>query len=434
MLNVQKEIYEEILKMPVIDTHEHLPYSDDDREKNTDILKEYLSHYMSSDIKSAGMKALDFNRVIDTGKPLVERWKLVEPYWEVCRYTGYGRALDIAVQAIYGIGKVCGSTIEALDEAFQKTLVPGHFQHVLKELSGIRISLLDGFTGRFECDRTLFRRVWRPEKYIMPEIYKGNVIEWIEQVYGISVRTLDDWIEAFDKEFRDALGSGVVALKCGLAYQRSLQFNKVDYAVARNTFAGDLDKWNRNGYQTGDSLNFSKEVQDYMMHHILHASNKEHMTFQFHTGLQEGNGNDIRNSDPSLLTELFFLYPDVDFDLFHISYPFQGIAAVLCKNFPNVFIDMCWAHIISPYASRQSLNDFLDTVPYNKISAFGGDYLFVDGVYGHLYLARQNISSVLAQKVEEGVFSAEKAIDIAQALLYKNPIRIFKLAGEISDL
>lgn len=31
-----------------------------------------------------------------------------------------------------------------------------------------------------------------------------------------------------------------------------------------------------------------------------------------------------------------------------------------------------------------ALLEWFDTVPLNKISAFGGDYLSVDGVYGHL--------------------------------------------------
>jgi hypothetical protein len=95
--------------------------------------------------------------------------------------------------------------------------------------------------------------------------------------------------------------------------------------------------------------------------------------------------------------------------------------------FPNVFIDMCWAHIISPSASIHALEGFLDTVPYNKISAFGGDYIFVDAIYGHLNIARQNVSRVLAQKVTDGKFSVEKAIEIATALFYENPKRIFKL-------
>jgi hypothetical protein len=95
--------------------------------------------------------------------------------------------------------------------------------------------------------------------------------------------------------------------------------------------------------------------------------------------------------------------------------------------FPNVTVDMCWAHIISPSASICALHDFLDAIPYNKISAFGGDYLFVDGVYGHLEIARRNVARVLAEKAENGIFGEDKALEIARALFYDNPKRIFKL-------
>jgi hypothetical protein len=88
---------------------------------------------------------------------------------------------------------------------------------------------------------------------------------------------------------------------------------------------------------------------------------------------------------------------------------------------------MCWAHIISPSACVRALDDFLDAVPCNKISAFGGDYLFADGVYGHLRLARENVARTLSGKVERGVFSEEMAVRIARALFYENPKRIFKL-------
>ena len=84
--------------------------------------------------------------------------------------------------------------------------------------------------------------------------------------------------------------------------------------------------------------------------------------------------------------------------------------------------------MISPSASVAALHDFLDAIPYNnKISAFGGDYMFVDGVYGHLEIARRNVARVLAEKVESGVFDEVKALEIALALFYGNPKRIFKL-------
>lgn len=423
-LELYKEIFEQVQQIPVVDTHEHLPYCDEIRDKDTDVLKEYLQHYMSSDIISAGMDKKEMEKVMDTNIPILERWAMVEPYWEVCRYTGYGRALDISVRKIYGIDGIRKDTIEALNDAFMKSLIPGHFHYVLKDICNVRVGLLDGFLGRFECDKELFRRVWRPENYIMPD--SAEFINWLEREYSIDVRTLDDWLEAFDRELEDALANGIAALKCGLAYSRSLYFKKVDYKTACSVFNKSLEDWRRNG-----TLTFPVEVQDFMMHYILRKADEKNLTFQFHTGLQEGNGNILSNSNPILLNNLFLEYPNVNFDIFHIGYPFQGIASALCKNFPNVFIDMCWAHIISPSASMQALDDFLDAVPYNKISAFGGDYLLVDGVCGHLHMARENVSRVLATKVEQGVFSLEKAIDIAKALFCDNPMRIFQLNGKL---
>ena len=88
---------------------------------------------------------------------------------------------------------------------------------------------------------------------------------------------------------------------------------------------------------------------------------------------------------------------------------------------------MCWAHIISPAASVNALYEWIDSVPFNKIIAFGGDYMIVDAVYGHQYLARVNVSKALAYKVEEGVFGVDEAKHIAKMLFFDNPKRIFKL-------
>ena len=53
---------------------------------------------------------------------------MVEPYWEVSRYTGYGRSLDIAASGIYGIDRIDGSTIEELNRKFEESKKPGHFK------------------------------------------------------------------------------------------------------------------------------------------------------------------------------------------------------------------------------------------------------------------------------------------------------------------
>lgn len=86
---------------------------------------------------------------------------------------------------------------------------------------------------------------------------------------------------------------------------------------------------------------------------------------------------------------------------------------------------MAWANIISPYAVRDALYEMLETVPWNKIFAFGGDYLFYDGVVGHVELARRNVAMVLAKKVDEGELTLGLAEKILAGLLHENAEKIF---------
>lgn len=425
-----ERLYNEIRKMPVIDTHEHLVWDEEVRcAEQSDVLSEYLLHYMRSDILSAGMKQEDLSFVVDSGKNITDRWKTVEPFWELCRYTGYGRALDITVQGIYGIDGVSGRTIQPLNEAFLAHKKPGHFAWVLRELCGIETCVIDIWTFHIENKIPMFKPAWQPQNFIMPsEPFGRDIMAHIREKHGLEVRCLDDWMEALEREMTLLLRRYEAGtIKTSIAYHRPLRFEKTGYVKAKALFEEALCLWERKRIKNDALLEFPRELQDFMMHHVMKLAAQRHLTVQFHTGLFEGTGNIISNGNPELLSNLFIEYPEVDFDLFHIGYPYQSVACALAKMFPNVFIDMCWAHIISPSASAGALRDFLDAVPYNKISAFGGDYMFVDGIYGHLEIARRNVASVLAEKIGQGVFSEVKALEIAKALFYDNPKRILKL-------
>jgi predicted TIM-barrel fold metal-dependent hydrolase len=219
--------------------------------------------------------------------------------------------------------------------------------------------------------------------------------------------------------------SPLVCLKLGAAYVRSLRFDKVTRAEAEQDFLelfkdNQLPNW-RPGTKVGEAF------QNYMMHQVCRLADERGLTLQVHTGIQEGSGNFVVNSNPTLLTNLCLEYENVKFDLFHMGYPYVMEAGNMAKNFRNVFIDMCWGHIISPEAARRALVEWLDAVPANKISAFGGDYCFVEGVYGHQYLARRNVASSLAQKVGDGTLDMETALKISDWLFVENPKRLFGL-------
>jgi len=428
-------LYDEILKMPVIDTHEHLIWEEDDRiNENRDVLCEYIQHYFINDLISCGMPRKDLEWVMHSREDILKRWDKVEPYWEICRYTGYGQILDITAKGVYGIDGVNRGTIAALNDAFLAAKKPGHYQRVLKDLCHIEVSILDNAMIRPQSDSPFFKYVFQPRGFIRPSPFDGpgtqpNMLAYLDETFSIKVKTIDDWQEACERELDKTLARyGVQICKCILAYNRSIRFEKVEYAVAKNLFADVLKKTQyRDKENQGNAMDFPIPLQDYMMHHVLGLMNKRGLVFQFHVGYQAGNGNTMANCHPALLNNLFLEYPDVHFDLFHIGYPFQNVVCALTKMFPNVTVDMCWAHMISPAACIAALDDFLDAIPYNKISAFGGDYNFVDAVYGHLQQAKKDVAIALTRKVERGVFDEGKAVEIAHALLYDNPKRIFRL-------
>lgn len=422
MSKFNKKLLDYIMNLKIIDTHEHLPLSEAKRDKDTDVLREYLAHYFSRDLISAGLKKEDYEKVMQKELNIKEKWKLVEPYWETCRNTGYGRSLDITVNELYDIDQIDGSTVEELDEKFQETLSrDNYFEEVLKGKCNIEISLLDGPP---DCDDKYFKSVVRLDHFVYPKT--GDTIRGVEKRTGIKITSLEDWLKACKIFLFDMLDKGAIALKCGLAYERSLNFARVSRSEAEKAFLQIIENkispdW-ENQYFTP-----AKEFQDYMMHYILNIANNNQLTYQIHTGLLESSGNKITHTDPSLLNNIFIQYPDIKFDIFHIGYPYYQVLASLAKMFPNVYIDMCWAHIISPKAAREALAEYLDSVPANKISAFGGDYLFVDGVYGHQYLARRNVAMVLTEKINLGIIDINEAKRIARMLFYDNPKNIFEL-------
>jgi len=422
MKNCYEEIFEYVNSLQIIDSHEHLPFYEKWRETKTDILKEYLFHYFRCDLISAGLKPSELKIVLDHNRPLTERWKLVEPYWNLARNTGYCRSLDLSVKAIYGADRIDGNSIEWLNEEFQKSLQPGHYRKVLKNLSNIKYSVLNLEASNMDCDREYFRATFLVTNLI--RLPSWNYIEKMENANGIPVACLDDWLTICDMEIDKALKNGAVGLKCILAYVRSLHFENVSKHDAEEFFNRILLKKGR-PYWVDGAIEDSKAFQDYMMHYILRIANRKGLVFQFHTGLQEGNQNYIYNSEPSLLSNLFVQYPNVKFVLFHIGYPYQHTLSILGKMFPNVHVDMCIAHMVSPAASIQILDDWLDSMPVNKITAFGGDYSLVDGVYGHQLLARMNVSTALAKKVEAGIFGMDDVKWMANRLFYENPKMLY---------
>jgi len=163
------------------------------------------------------------------------------------------------------------------------------------------------------------------------------------------------------------------------------------------------------------------------MHQVIRSVIDEKIPLQIHTGFQSGNGNHIRNSDPTLLTNLFLTYPEARFDIFHAGYPFSSEVAVLAKNFPNVYVNLCWMPIISPWQAENILNEWLEMIPINKIFAFGGDFTIVEGAYASAKMTKAVVANVLMEKIERRYLNEEQALRFAGMLLNENAKEFYNL-------
>lgn len=424
------KIKEYVAGIRIIDTHEHLPQEPERLEEDVDVLATFFTHYASSDLRSAGMSEEDLLFIRDASIPIDERWSVFEPWWERIRNTGYAQAIEIASRDLYDVDGITSETYQQLSQRMKERNEKGLYNWVLKERSGIDMSILD--TGVIDVEKTLFAPVRRFRDFIL--VKDRTSLETLGRQVGKSIHTLEDLVSAIRSEF-DRLAGRIVGVKIALAYIRPIFFEKTSFSEAEEAF-NKIYKVRRfrrvelkpKGMKlVPDSFSFEElqPMQDYLVHKVIEEAEKRKLPIQIHTGLHEGNENIISNSNPVQLVNLFMEYSNARFDIFHGSWPYCGELGSLAKNFPNVFIDMCWMHIISPSRSRSALSDWLDEVPASKILGFGGDYIFVEGVYGHSVLARDNISKVLAEKVDDGVYKLDQAKKIASWLLRENPARLF---------
>ncbi len=428
------ELKKHVDGVKIIDTHEHLPSEEERISKPVDVLSQFFLHYTSSDLISAGMSEEELLMIRDPSTSIDERWEVFEPWWEKVRNTGYSRCVETAARDLYGVEGINRDTYRELSKRMQERNKPGLYRWVLKEKAGIDISVLDSLTGTHDVDRDFFTPVLRVGEFAT--LSNRYELESYARLHGAVIHSFSDLVSLVRNRFNALMGK-IVGIKIALAYRRPLFFEKRTFSEAEEAFNLLYKTRAFTRVIIDSSRNYSKMVpdspgvhelvpmQDYLVHLAIGEAEKRGLPIQIHTGLHEGNENILSNSDPMHLVNLFMEYHDAKFDIFHGSWPYCGTLGALAKNYPNVYLDMSWMHIISPSRARTALSDWLDEVPVNKILGFGGDYLMVEGAYGHSVIARDNIARVLAAKVDDGDYSVEEAKKYASWMLRENPKRLF---------
>jgi predicted TIM-barrel fold metal-dependent hydrolase len=208
----------------------------------------------------------------------------------------------------------------------------------------------------------------------------------------------------------------LACFKTAIAYVRDLDFKQVSFEKASTIF-GKI--------RMGKPCEDIRPLHDYLLHMQLRWADTYGLPMQIHTGYLAGNWQDIRQGDPSKLIPLFIEYPNVRFDLFHASWPYSEFMAAVAKQFPNVSLDMCWAWAMAPVQMERTLDEWLSSVPNNKIIGFGGDAISPFASIGYAVQARMGIANCLERKIKRGEYSQATAEMVARKIMWQNGLEIF---------
>ena len=422
--DVRRQIFARVWATPLVDTHEHLLEEKDRIEPNSrlraaDDWSLVLAHYLNSDLLAAGMPPADHTAFYAPGLAPLEKWKLLAPYWPAVRHTGYGQAVAIALKELYGVDQLSASTVEKAQSGYEALRKPGFYRHILGEICNLESCQVNSLTAPFnESAMPTFLM----QDLTITDMFAGPSITGIGTPSGIDVRQLSDWYRVIDWWFAK-YGRYAVAVKSGNAYQRD-----IDYAPVKAEDVEDIFK--KRLAQQPLTLEERTAMQNHLFWCAVKKATEYQLPVKVHTGYY-ASANKMPlarlRHNPSSACELCRQAPETRFVFMHLCYPYYEEMIALAKQYTNAYLDMCWAWIINPIASKDFLKKYLMTAPANKVLTFGGDYRYVEPVVGHARLARHGIALALSELVEEGWLTLDAALDLVEPLLRGNARRIFRL-------
>ncbi len=411
-------------ELTVIDTHDHSAGYGPDAD---DAIEFIISGYFRCDVRSASNdKTVEL--LIDKNVPLEKRWPVFEKIWNRTKYTGYGLVTRLMLKRFYGLDDLTFDGIKKIQETNLQLSDPKISESILDEMK-IEVRLANIACDIEKIINKTYKLPARARLVIGLPAYHSiksySEIQAIAKPLGKIVTSLDEYVVICKEIFTAYRDFGAVAFKDQSAYQR-----KIDYSNPTKSQAEEIFNWiMANPRRVANYPEQTKPLDDWLFHQFMRIAREFDLPVQIHTGILTWNYNDIRNANAINLRSLIELHKDVRFDIFHANWPYAEELIYLGKNYPNVYIDFCWANIIDPVYCQRMFKQILSAVPHGKIHGYGSDYegQWLAQAWAHLKIAKDNIAIALAEMIDMQYIDIGDAKEIAKNWLYDNPKEFFKL-------
>lgn len=424
-----EELRAYVEELPVVDCHEHAGVM----AKVEDVLEAVSYGYFGADLIASSSEA-DMMTIRNRKLSVEERWPVFERAYKRARFTGYAAAQHMALERWFGEKQFTLESVKRMQASIPDWSDPKVYcavyddARIVARIADSHPPIKDVVAGTF---RPLpGQRIAVTMPYLHSITTRADIAP-LEGALNRTITSLDEYLVAVRELFAAHKRIGAVALKDQSAYLRSLAYGCPVRAEAEAVFNRIIaDPRYRAEYDPCDN-----PLSDFLMHEFMRMARDLDLPVQLHTGHMAGVRNDVAKANAAGLRSLLETHRDVRFDLFHANWPYSGDILFLVKNYPNVWMDMCWTHIIDPLYARNILMQAVSAVPHGKINGFGSDVGGgqPDVAWAHCRMARDVIAAALAELVDIDYIGLDDAKAIAADWLFHNPNEFFRLGLKSSD-
>jgi predicted TIM-barrel fold metal-dependent hydrolase len=416
------DLAEHVADIAVIDTHEHMckeqKWLDDGP---ADVLQDLFNGYPTGDLISAGATPEAVKR-LGQGKDadIEARWSGIADAWAAMQFTGYGEAVRLLAEHVYGIDEINARALADAQPRLDQLRRPGQRLALLRDTAKLDHIQTDDMS--WPC----------PPDASGPEFFLYDLSWWsfsgrdlpfdqVAEATGIEVTNLATLRQAAEKLF-ELHAPTAVAVKTQHAYNRTLKWSPRSDADAERALDAMLVSRQAITSEVGLCLS------DWCLARGVELATRYNLPIKIHTGYYAGNDRmPLDWIDPRNLCELLKSYPDARFVLMHGSYPFGAELIAMAKHYRNTWADLCWAWSIDPHSSMQFVRRFIHAAPINKLFGFGGDTHYPTAAYAYCLQMRKWLTRALSAEVDAGELSEAQAMEVASCIMRKNQLACFDL-------
>lgn len=418
MSSLFRDIRERLSEIPVVDIHTHINPEKPHADKPEDII---LYHYIMTELATAGVS-----------RDVLEKADMIEVFKRMglIKNTSTYWCLLKIVNDLYGLS---GERLKPEDWSEVKRTIesasksPGWIERILHgKIKTKKVFItLDYASPILNYDPTIFVGGLRIDP-LVSRLSKES-LDKLGKAVDIQITTLGDLDESLNGIFK-VFSSHIKTVTVSL--QPEDEFKLVNNEEAENSLKRMVEGLPLERRQLG-------RLSSYVMYKVANLCQEYNVVFQIMLGVRRpvpgASPPDyaIVAFNPNALTNyckvLFSRFKDVKFDLILANIIQSHEIAVIAKNYPNVYFSGFWWYSFYPHIMREGLLERIQMLPRNKVNAFFSDAYVVEWIYGKACLLKEQLAYALTDMVEHGYYDKAFSLEIAEDLLYKNPITIYQL-------